>query len=79
MYGGCAVYLAAFAYARWAMFRQVSTNRLTGAAVVVALLPVAHVVPGLAALGLLTTTLAGLNVAEFHLVRRQQAATPAPS
>jgi len=47
--------------------------------VVVALLPVAHVVPGLAALGLLTTTLAGLNVAEFHLVRRQQAATPAPS
>ncbi|HEY3005217.1 MAG TPA: low temperature requirement protein A [Kribbellaceae bacterium] len=77
LYGGCAAYLATFGYTRWAMFHQVSTTRLTASGVVVLLLPVAHLLPGLAALALLTLALAGLNAAEFERVRRRQAAATA--
>ena len=70
LFGGCALYLAAFGYTRWQMFRKWSTTRLIGAAVVVALLPAAPHLPGLAALGLLAAVLLSLNGWEFARVRR---------
>jgi low temperature requirement protein LtrA len=70
LFGGCALYLATFGYTRWQMFRLWSKTRLVGAAVVLALLPAALVVPALVALGLLAAAVVLLNVWEFRLVRR---------
>jgi low temperature requirement protein LtrA len=70
LFGGCALYLATFGYTRWQMFRLWSKTRLVGAAVVLALLPAALVVPALVALGLLAAAVVLLNVWEFTLVRR---------
>lgn len=70
LFGGCALYLAAFGYTRWAMFRLWSTTRLIAAAVVLVLIPLAAVVPGLAALALLAVVVLALNVVEFLRVRR---------
>jgi low temperature requirement protein LtrA len=71
--GGVALYLATYGYTRWAMFRLVSTTRLSAAAVVLVLLPIARHVPALAALILVAAVLVGLNVVEYIRVRR---ATP---
>ncbi|MGI8493332.1 MAG: low temperature requirement protein A [Acidimicrobiales bacterium] len=70
LFGGTALYLATFGFTRWAMFRLVSYTRLTTAAVVLALLPVAPNVPALASLILLAGVLAALNI--FELVRNNQ-------
>jgi low temperature requirement protein LtrA len=67
--GGCALYLATYGYTRWAMFRLVSTTRLTAAAVVLALLPVAPHLPALATLMLVAVVLIVLNVVEYLRVR----------
>jgi hypothetical protein len=48
----------------------VSTTRLTAAAVVLALLPVAPHLPALAALILVGAVLVGLNVVEYIRVQR---------
>ena len=61
LYGGAAVYLATFGFTRWTMFRLVSRTRLTAAATIVVLLPVAHVLTGLGALILLAVVLVLLN------------------
>jgi low temperature requirement protein LtrA len=68
--GGCALYLATYGYTRWAMFRLVSTTRLTASAVMLALLPVAPHLPALAALMLVAAVLVALNVVEYVRVRR---------
>jgi low temperature requirement protein LtrA len=68
--GGCAIYLATYGYTRWAMFKLVSTTRLTAAAVMLVVLPIAPHVPGLVALILVATVLVGLNVVEYLRVRR---------
>jgi low temperature requirement protein LtrA len=68
--GGCALYLATYGYTRWAMFRLVSTTRLTASAAVLVLLPVAPHVPALAALILVAAVLVVLNVVEYLRVRR---------
>lgn len=68
--GGCAVYLATYGYTRWAMFKLVSTTRLTAAAVMLVVLPIAPHVPSLAALILVAAVLVGLNVVEYIRVRR---------
>ena len=68
--GGCAIYLATYGYTRWAMFKLVSTTRLTAAAVMLVVLPIAPHVPGLAALILVAAVLVGLNVVEYVRVRR---------
>jgi low temperature requirement protein LtrA len=73
LFGGCALYLGTFGYTRWRMFRAVSTTRLSAAAVVLVLLPVATRVPALAALCLAALVVVVLNVVEHHRVRRQQA------
>src|SRR5262249_9528842 len=65
LFGGCALSLAASGYTRWAMFRLWSTARLIAAAVVLVLIPVASVVPGLAALTLLAVVVIALNLVEF--------------
>jgi low temperature requirement protein LtrA len=68
--GGVALYLATFGYTRWAMFRLVSTTRLTAAAVVLALLPIAPHIPALAALMLVAGVLVVLNTVEWIRVKR---------
>jgi len=68
--GGCALYLASYGYTRWAMFKLVSTTRLTAAAVTLVLLPIAPHVPALAALILVAAVLVVLNVVEYLRVRR---------
>jgi low temperature requirement protein LtrA len=67
--GGSALYLATFGYTRWAMFRLVSTTRLTASAVVLALLPLAPHLPALGALMLVAAVLVVLNVVEHMRVR----------
>jgi low temperature requirement protein LtrA len=70
LFGGCALYFATFGYTRWQMFRKWSTTRLGAAAVVLALLPFAHLVPSLAALCALAAVAVGLNVVEHLVVSR---------
>ncbi len=65
LYGGTALYLATFGFTRWAMFRLVSTTRLSAAAVVLALYPAAAQLPALAALAVLAVVVAVLNVVEL--------------
>jgi low temperature requirement protein LtrA len=79
--GGCALYLATFGYSRWRMFRQVSTTRLSAAAVCLALLPLAPALPAVVALLALVVVVAALNVVEAVVVRRRtrRAAPAAPA
>lgn len=65
LYGGTATYLATFGFTRWTMFHLVSRTRLTAAAAVLVLLPVAQALSALAALGLLAVVLVVLNVVEW--------------
>ena len=51
LFGGTGLYLATFGYTRWRMFHTWAKTRLTTAAVVLALLPLAHLGPALLALG----------------------------
>ena len=71
LFGGCALYLATFGYTRWRMFRSVSSTRLSAAAVVLALLPVASHVSALAALSGLAVVVAALNLIEYVIVQRR--------
>jgi low temperature requirement protein LtrA len=68
LFGGTALYLATFGFTRWAMFRLVSTTRLSTAAVVAALAPVAPHVPALVSLITLAAVLAALNLVELMRV-----------
>jgi len=68
--GGSALYLAAFGFTRWAMFRLVSTTRLVAAAAVLVLLPLAPYVPALVTLTLLAVLLVVLNAVELERVER---------
>src|SRR3954452_24140923 len=68
--GGSALYLASFGFTRWAMFRLVSTTRLTAAGVVLLLLPVAPQVPSLVTLTALATVLIVLNTVELARVEQ---------
>jgi low temperature requirement protein LtrA len=70
LFGGTALYLAAFGFTRWAMFRLVSWTRLTTAAVVLVLLPLAPLVPALVALAAIAVVLAVLNAIELAIVER---------
>ncbi len=70
LFGGSALYLATFGYTRWRMFRTVSRTRLSAAAAVVVVSPVALFVPALAALSLLALVVVALNVVEHWMVRR---------
>lgn len=60
-----ATYLATFGFARWTMFHLVSHTRLTAAAVVLVLLPLAQALPALEALVLVALVLVLLNVREW--------------
>jgi low temperature requirement protein LtrA len=65
LFGGTALFLATFGYTRWMMFHTWATTRLTTAAAVLVLLPVAHALPSLAAIFLLALVVVALNVAEY--------------
>ena len=67
LFGGCAVYLGAFSYTRWMMFREALATRLVAAGLVVLLIPVGALVSALAALVLLAAVLVGLNVVEYQV------------
>ncbi|MER5636402.1 low temperature requirement protein A [Kitasatospora sp. NPDC002227] len=70
LYGGCALYLLAFSYTRWMMFRMVSPTRLVAAAAVLVLLPLMVRLPALGALVALAGVLGVLNLVEYHRVGR---------
>jgi low temperature requirement protein LtrA len=77
LFVGCAVYLAAFGYTRWMMFKKVSSTRLTAAALMLVALPLARALPAIAALGLAASVVAGLNVVEYLRVSRERRAAAA--
>jgi low temperature requirement protein LtrA len=68
--GGTALYLASFGFTRWAMFRLMSWTRLTAAAAVLVLLPIAPHVPALATLFGLALILIVLNTVELMRVEQ---------
>lgn len=70
LFGGTALYLASFGFTRWAMFRLVSWTRLSAAAVVLALLPVARYVPALVSIATLAAVLIVLNTVELLRVEQ---------
>ncbi|NUT32757.1 MAG: low temperature requirement protein A [Hamadaea sp.] len=70
LFGGCVVYLGGFAFTRWIMFRTVAKSRLTAAAAVVVLAPVALAVPAVVSLLSLAAVVALLNLFEYAYVRR---------
>jgi low temperature requirement protein LtrA len=73
LYGGTALYLAAFGYTRWRMFRTIGWIRVIAALVVLALLPAAVHVSALSALAMLAGIAVLLNLYEFLAVRRAPA------
>ncbi len=79
LFGGTALFLATFGYTRWMMFRAWSVTRLTAAAVVLVLLPVAHLVPALAAILLPAAVVVGLNVVEYLRVAARASRPAAPA
>ncbi|MGW2545799.1 low temperature requirement protein A, partial [Kitasatospora sp. NPDC001574] len=76
LYGGCGLYLLAFGYTRWMMFRRVATTRIVAAAVVLALAPAMVRWPAITALVALAVVLVVLNVVEHLRVARAGAAAP---
>ncbi|MBV9844275.1 MAG: low temperature requirement protein A [Kutzneria sp.] len=78
LFGGCALYLATFGYTRWRMFSHWSTTRLSAAAVVLALMPVAARLPALAALGTLLVVVSALNVVEHLMANASKRSEPEP-
>jgi low temperature requirement protein LtrA len=68
LFGGTALFLATFGYTRWRMFRLMSWTRLTAAAAAIVLLPLAAVLPSVAAIAVLTAVLAALNAVEYARV-----------
>jgi low temperature requirement protein LtrA len=70
LFGGTALYLATFGYTRYRMFHTWSTTRLTAAALTLALLPLGHRMPALAALSTLTAVVVALNLVEYVIVTR---------
>jgi low temperature requirement protein LtrA len=74
LYGGCALYLATFGYIQFRMTRGRSAVRSAAATVVLALLPVAWLVPAVVAPCLLLVVLVPLNVVEHQMDRRARSA-----
>jgi low temperature requirement protein LtrA len=79
LYGGTATYLATFGFTRWAMFRQVSTTRLSAAAVVLVLLPAAPHLAGVISVLALAVVLTALNLAEYIQVQQRTSLVQAPA
>jgi low temperature requirement protein LtrA len=75
LFGGAGLYLATFGYTRYRMFHTWAKTRLTTSAIVLATLPLARLLPGLAALTLLASIVVVLNVVEYAMVARTQAGT----
>lgn len=70
LYGGCGLFLIAFAYTRWRMFRLWSVTRLTAAAAVLVSLPLASRLPALQAVMWLAGLIVTLDVVEWYRMRR---------
>jgi low temperature requirement protein LtrA len=68
LFGGCALFLAAFGYTRWRMFRQMAWTRLATAMATVVALPLCAPLSALAALTVLAALLVALNLWEFQRV-----------
>lgn len=64
LFGGCALFLATFAYTDWRIHRRITWRRVGASVGCLALLPLTALLPALAALGLLTLVVAGLGAAE---------------
>jgi low temperature requirement protein LtrA len=70
LFGGTAMFLATFGFTRWAMFRLVSTTRLTAALGVLLLAVPAAFVPALVAVAALALLLVVLNAVELARVQQ---------
>lgn len=68
LFGGCALFLGAFGYTRWRMFRQMAWTRLTAAVVTLAALPLCAPLAALSALVVLALLLVALNLWEYRRV-----------
>jgi low temperature requirement protein LtrA len=64
MYGGVALYLLAHVGFRYRIWHHITVQRVVVAVLLIALIPVAAVMPALAALGLLTAVMVGLIALE---------------
>jgi low temperature requirement protein LtrA len=73
LFGGTGLYLATFGYTRYRMFHTWARTRLSTAAVVLVLLPFAHLVPALGALAVLSGIVVALNLVEYAMVSRTAA------
>jgi low temperature requirement protein LtrA len=62
--GGVGLYLATFAYTRWRLYRRISYTRLGGAALSIAIIAVATMLPAVIAVLLLALVVVVVNVAE---------------
>jgi low temperature requirement protein LtrA len=78
LFGGAALYLGAFGYTKWRMFRQLATARLGAAAACLALLPLAPLLPAVVAVWLLAVVTIGVNAAEAALKRRESRTSGQP-
>jgi low temperature requirement protein LtrA len=70
LFGGCALFLGAFGYTRWRMFRQMAWTRLAAAAATLVALPPCAPLSALSALTVLAALLIALNLWEYQRVER---------
>ncbi|MFY1692525.1 low temperature requirement protein A [Plantactinospora sp. WMMB782] len=75
LFGGCGLFLGTFAYTHWRIHREIVWRRLGVAAACFVLLPLATLLPALAALAVLLLLVGGLAVLE-ELFRRRHPARP---
>ncbi|MEO3927240.1 low temperature requirement protein A [Micromonosporaceae bacterium B7E4] len=71
--GGCAIFLGTFAYTHWRIHREMAWRRIAVAAACFVLLPVATLLPALAALGVLLLLVGGLAAMEEMFRHRHPA------
>ncbi|RKN22018.1 low temperature requirement protein A [Micromonospora musae] len=71
LFGGCALFLGAFAYAHWRIHRTIAWRRIGGTVACLLLVPPAMVMPALAGVVCLILVVALVAAAEQLAVRRQ--------
>jgi hypothetical protein len=76
LYGGTALFIAAFVYMRWAALHVLRVARAVSAALIVVLLTVGVLVPGIIATVLLVSLVLALNAFEGHFPRLSSLGAP---
>ncbi|MFK3982378.1 low temperature requirement protein A [Micromonospora sp. NPDC050397] len=76
LFGGCALFLAAFSYTNWRIRREFTWRRIGPAALCLVLLPVATLLPALAALMVLIMVVAGVSALENLILHHRATSNP---